>query len=82
LGLFLRVTPSELAILAITIGLVLAAEAANTAVESAVDAVGPEYSLPGKHAKDAAAAAVLILAVTAVVVAAALFIPRLAALLS
>ena len=80
LGVVLRVPASELAILVLTIGLVLTAEAVNTAVESAVDAMGGTQSLPSKHAKDAAAGAVLLAAATSVVVALLLFVPRLAAL--
>jgi diacylglycerol kinase len=80
-GAALRLPLVELALLALTIGLVLTAEAVNTAVESTVDALGGGYSLPAKHAKDAAAAAVLIAAATSLVVGALLFIPRLVAFL-
>jgi len=67
-ALWLRVSLAELAVLALTIGIVLALEAMNTAVESAVDAIGAPPSTPAKHAKDAAAAAVLLAAITAIVV--------------
>ena len=80
LGLVLQLTPAELAILALTIGFVLAAEAANTALEDAIDAVGV-YSEHAKHAKDAAAGAVLVAAITSVVVGVVLFGPRVLALL-
>ena len=43
-------------------------------------AIGETYSLPAKHAKDAAAAAVLLASTTSVVVGLLLFVPRLAAL--
>ena len=60
--------------------LVLAAECLNTAVESVVDLVSPDYAELAKHAKDCAAGAVLVCALGAVAVAAAVFVPRLAAL--
>ena len=58
----------------------LAAECLNTAVESVVDLVSPDYAELAKHAKDCAAGAVLVCALGAVAVAAAVFVPRLAAL--
>jgi diacylglycerol kinase len=67
-AMWLRVSLAELAVLALTIGIVLALEAMNTAVESTVDAIGAPPSTPAKHAKDSAAAAVLFAAVTAIVV--------------
>jgi len=79
-GLSVGLAPVELAVLALTIGFVLAAEAANTALEAAVDAIGV-HSLPAKHAKDAAAGAVLVAALTSVLVGLALFVPRLVPLL-
>jgi diacylglycerol kinase len=79
-GAALRLAPGELAILVLTIGLVFTAEAVNTAVEAAVDALGGAYSLPAKHAKDAAAAAVLVAAAASIAVGLVLFVPRLAAL--
>ncbi len=59
----------------------LAAECFNTALESVVDLVSPEYPELAKHAKDCAAGAVLVCALGAVVVAAAVFVPRLLALI-
>jgi diacylglycerol kinase len=79
-GIGLRVPPGELAVLVLTIGLVLTAEIFNTAVEAAVDAIGPGYSSAAKHAKDAAAGAVLVAAATSVVVGLVIFVPRIAAL--
>jgi len=81
LGFILRVTPTELAVLALTIGFVLALECVNTAVESAVDALGGAPSFAAKCAKDSAAAAVLVGATFAVIVGAIIFAPRLLAFL-
>jgi len=77
LGLVLRVTPLELALLTLTIGFVLALECVNTAIESAVDALGGAPSFAVKCAKDSAAAAVLVGAIFAVIVGAIIFAPRL-----
>ena len=66
-------TRVEWAVLLLTVGLVPAAEAINTAVERAVD-LGASFPHPlAKIAKDSAAGAVLICAVTAVVVGVVLF---------
>lgn len=68
LGVWLKITPSGWAVLVLTIGVVMAAEMLNTAVEALVDLVSPEYHPLAKIAKDAAAGAVLWLAIAAVVV--------------
>ena len=58
--LFLRVTPLEFALLALSILAVLCAEMFNTSVEAVVDLVSPGYHPLAKIAKDTAAGAVLI----------------------
>ncbi len=68
LGLWLGLSPTEWAIIALTIALVLAAEALNTVAETAVDLATAEYHPLAKTAKDAAAGAVLLMAIAAVVV--------------
>ncbi len=60
--LFLKVTPLEFALLALSILSVLCAEMFNTAVEAVVDLVSPGYHPLAKIAKDTAAGAVLIAA--------------------
>jgi diacylglycerol kinase (ATP) len=67
-GLWLGLSATEWAIIALTIGLVLAAEAFNTVAEVTVDLVTTEYRPLAKIAKDVAAGAVLLMAITAVVV--------------
>jgi diacylglycerol kinase len=79
-AVLLNVSPLELAVLALTVGAVLALEAMNTAVEAAIDAAGSYPSPMGKRAKDAAAGAVLVAACAAIVVGASIFIPRIVAL--
>jgi len=60
--LFLRVSPVEFALLALSILFVLFAELINTAVEAVVDLVSPGFHPLAKTAKDTAAGAVLIAA--------------------
>ncbi len=60
LVLFLKVTPLEFALLALSILLVLCAELLNTSVEAVVDLISPGYHPLAKTAKDTAAGAVLI----------------------
>jgi len=67
LALFLRVSPMEFALLAISILFVLFAELVNTAVEAVVDLVSPGYHPLAKVAKDTAAGAVLMSAIGAAI---------------
>ena len=68
LGLHLGLSPTQWAIIVLTIGMVLAAEFFNTVAESAIDLATTEYHPLAKIAKDVAAGAVLLLAITAVVI--------------
>jgi diacylglycerol kinase len=56
------------ALIAAMIGVVLAAELLNTALEHALDGLHPEHAPFVRIAKDCAAAAVLVLSATSVVV--------------
>ena len=58
-----------LAIFCVAMGLVLVAESLNTAIETVVDLVSPEYHPLAGRAKDIAAGGVLLAALTAVAVA-------------
>lgn len=60
-------------VLVLTIGVVLAAELFNTALERAVDCASPQESAIARVAKHAGAGAVLVAAVMAVAVGALLF---------
>ena len=66
MGFFVGVSPMEWVAIALTIGVVLAAEAVNTAIESICDLVSPGYSEYVRRAKDLAAGAVLLLAAASV----------------
>ncbi len=67
-GLWLGLPPQTWAILALTVGLVLATEAFNTALEALADLTHPAPHPLVKAAKDVSAAAVLLTAIAAVVV--------------
>lgn len=78
LSIFLKLKLVEIAVISITIGLVLAMELLNTAIESVVDlTVKQSYHELAKIAKDCAAGAVLVSALVAVLVAGALLLPPL-----
>ena len=77
----MRVSVLEWCALAIVIGLVWAAEAFNTALESIADAAVPEQHPKVRDAKDAAAGAVLVSAVAAAAVGLWIFGPKLWAVL-
>lgn len=81
LAAWLGFSPTEWAVLATVIALVLILEGLNTSLEIAVDLASPELHPKAKAAKDVAAGMVLIAAVASVVVGAFLFGPRLVALL-
>jgi diacylglycerol kinase (ATP) len=72
---------AELAAVVLAVGLVLVAEAINTALEAVVDLVSPELHPLAKIAKDVGAAGVLFAAATAVAVALVLLLPRIPAAL-
>jgi undecaprenol kinase len=63
------------AVVILTIGLVLVAELANTALERAVDCASPERSEAARAAKHAGAGAVLVAALISLGVGIALFGP-------
>lgn len=78
LSLYLKLPASDLAVITLTSGAVLAMELINTALESVVDlAVGQTYDPLAKIAKDCAAAAVLVSAVVALGIATVLLLPPL-----
>lgn len=76
-GIWLGLSPTEWAIMAVTIGLVFTAEFMNSAIESVVDLASPEIHPLAKAAKDMAAGGVLFAACAAVAVGVLLFGPKL-----
>jgi diacylglycerol kinase len=66
LGIWLGLSTTEWAIIALAIGMVLVAEAFNTVAEAVVDLATAEYHPLAKIAKDVSAGAVLLMAVAAI----------------
>lgn len=80
MAFILEVSHIEWIILLICIGLVLAAEGFNTAIEYLANAITKDPNDNIKHAKDVAAGAVLICAITAAIVGLLIFTPYIIAL--
>lgn len=76
-GLYFQLSTTEWCIILLTIALVLAAEALNTALEYLTNLVSPDYHPLAGKAKDAAAAGVLIAAAIAVLVGGMIFLPKI-----
>lgn len=74
-GAFARISLTEWALIALAIACVWAAEAVNTAIESAVDLVSPDLHPLAAKAKDVAAGAVLVTAIGAALVGGIVFVP-------
>lgn len=79
-GILLHLSPTEWIIITLCIGLVLAAEAVNSAIEALADRVSAEYDEAIKRTKDLAAGAVLLLAIASAIVGLIIFLPKLIAL--
>lgn len=77
LGLYLSLSITEWCLILICMGVVIALEAVNTAIEHVVDLASPEYHELAGKAKDLAAAAVLISVLFFAVVWSLIFIPKL-----
>lgn len=79
-GFALRVSAGEWLALILSVALILALEALNTAVEAVVDLVSPQPHPLAKRAKDVAAGAVLLGAIGVALVGVIVFLPKLLAL--
>lgn len=75
-GFYFHLSPLEWTAVVGCMGLVIALEAVNTAIEYLTDLVSPEFHPLAGKAKDAAAAAVLVAAIGAVVIALLIFLPK------
>ena len=69
LGFWIEFSEGEWLVVILTMGGVLALEAVNTAIETIIDLVSPEYHILAKKAKDVAAGAVLLFVFAALGVA-------------
>lgn len=77
LGLWVPLTRTDWALLALAMGGVWVAEALNTALETVVDLVSPEWHALARDAKDIAAGAVLLATLAAVAVGLLVLVPAL-----
>ncbi|MCK5537695.1 MAG: diacylglycerol kinase family protein [Bacteroidales bacterium] len=77
LGFLLRINSLEWIILVITISLVFAIEAINSAIEALADFVTVQKHFQIKKTKDLAAAAVLIVSMGAIIVGVIIFLPKM-----
>src|SRR5579872_732827 len=69
LGIFLRISAVEFALIFVAIAGVLIAEMFNTVIELCIDLASPTYHPLAKTAKDVAAGAVLLSAIMAIIIA-------------
>lgn len=76
-GLLLDITRLEWVAVVLCIGMVIAAELFNSAIERLVDFVSPQFHPLAGHIKDIAAGAVLVCALAAIAVGLLIFIPYL-----
>lgn len=77
LGFILDISNTEWLFLSFTIGLVIIAEAFNTAFEIDINLTSPQYHPYARDTKDVAAGAVLISVILSIVVALFIFLPKL-----
>ncbi|WJY28499.1 diacylglycerol kinase family protein [Sporosarcina trichiuri] len=75
-GLWTGLSRTEWIIIVIVIGLMIALELMNAAVERTVDLVTGEWHPLAKQAKDLAAGAVLVFAIASAVTGAIIFLPK------
>lgn len=81
LGFILNISATEWLFLVFTIGLVIIAEAFNTAIEIDIDLTSPNYHPYARDTKDVAAGAVLISVILSIIVALFIFLPKIIAML-
>lgn len=77
LSIIFKITLIEWLVVIAIIGITLAVELVNTAIESTVDLVTKEYHPLAKKAKDIASAAEFVLAITSTVISLIIFVSRI-----
>ena len=80
-GVLFRISTSEWIAVVFAIGLVISAEAINSAIERLADVVQPNRDERIRDVKDICAGAVLVCAMTAFVIGLIVFLPKLMAFL-
>ncbi|NNE30370.1 MAG: diacylglycerol kinase family protein [Saprospiraceae bacterium] len=76
-GWYYHVSKAEWLVLILCIGLVIAFEALNTALEHLTDLAHPDHHPLAKKAKDVSAGAVLLMALTAAACGLVIFLPKI-----
>jgi len=79
LGFYFSIAPLEWAAVLLCFGLVMSAEAMNSAVERIVNFISPGHHEQAGEIKDIAAGAVLLTAAAAAIIGGIIFIPKIAA---
>lgn len=80
-GSYFKITRTEWIALVVCIGLVLAMELMNSAIELLVDKLWPDYHQTAGNIKDLAAGAVLLTSLAAAIIGCIIFAPKLFGLL-
>lgn len=73
----LKISLIEWSILVLVIGMVLALEMINTAIERCVDLVTKDYKELAKHAKDVAAGSVFVMSMFSIIIGTIIFLPKI-----
>ena len=81
-GFLFQISRQEFLIIFLLIGIGLAIETVNTAIEEAIDAIHKDWTEEIKIAKDVSAAAMLIFSLSALLIACIIFIPKILNLLT
>lgn len=76
-GFLLNISQTELCLVVISMGVIMASELVNCAVEAAVDLITLETNELAKIAKDCAGAATLVLVIVSLFVDGIIFIPKI-----
>ena len=77
IGLLCHLTPTEWILQTLTIGLVIAFEGVNTAIENIADFIHPEQHPKIGLIKDISAGAVFMMAITAIIVGLIIYLPKI-----
>jgi diacylglycerol kinase (ATP) len=77
IGFYFNISATEWAIQVLVIGLVLVAEAANSAVEEVADFIHPDYHEKIGLIKDIAAGAPSFAAIISLIIASIIYIPKI-----
>ena len=77
LAIIFRISSTEWIFIVLSGGLLLVAEAFNTAIEIDIDLTSPEYHPYARDTKDVSAGAVLLMAIITTVVGLIIFLPKI-----